>query len=178
MNLVIPTFSWHSPAKTRPRRWQNTNCRTYFTLAVFSYQWTNTWQTAKVSKLWDTLLKKRSGHKNAEIYKQCISLPGLLLKKKRKYQTEQKNIFAIRILHFFSTSTVLSDRLGLGWHTRIRTTWHSLHRLFPSGMLLPPCPPSPCLAYQRCMPAPPGPGHSLRLSMQRTKPIHVEMARI
>lgn len=69
-----------------------------------------------------------------------VVIQGAKHKNKRKqYQTEQRNVFTIKTLHFSFTNALLTDRLVPGWHTR-RRTWPGRHRLFLSGMILPPLP--------------------------------------
>lgn len=69
-----------------------------------------------------------------------VVIQGAKRKNKRKqYQTEQRNVFTIKTLHFSFANALLTDRLVPGWHTRCRT-WPGRHRLFLSGMILPPLP--------------------------------------
>lgn len=77
---------------------------------------------------------------------------------------------------FFSTSFKWQARSGLTDQDQNNMARSAHQRLFLSATL--PSLVHLLLSCQRCMPAPLGLRHSLSLSIQRTKPVHIEMAHI
>ena len=56
-----------------------------------------------------------TGHINPELHNPCVILVfDYYSRKRRKYQTEQRNVFTIKTLLSSSTNAVLTGRLGLG----------------------------------------------------------------
>lgn len=89
---------------------------------------------------------------NTERYNWCVTLA---LGSLDDCSRIRENIPNRRVEHIYYKNTVfllrkcsINNRLGLGWHTRHRTTWSCLHRVFLSGMLPLPLPycSLPCLS--------------------------------
>lgn len=123
-----PIFSWHSATQIRPRRLSAgpTPCQQS---SLTSEQMTDSCgeQTLKY------MLKKKTKKKGTKMLKYTTNTLFLHLAPWTPTQ-EKEEIIPDRTEHICYNNTAfllskhsISDRLGLGWHTRDRRTQHGLH---------------------------------------------------